>query len=174
MQPPCSMRRSTHLRRWWIGRLVGGQMGRHNIRRVIKGHDRRRKSGRKCLNAHAHRDKHLRTAAVECLCVAVMSVLHLMASHRTAVGENVGAEASILVGAVATSNFLGSTGHLKRGRVYNVHEAGMTTAKEYRCVRAHELIRFVVDARPGAATRGFIAQAAAAISLIAWAEKGRS
>ena len=97
-----------------------------------------------------------------------------MASHRTAVGENVGAEASILVGAVATSNFLGSTGHLKRGRVYNVHEAGMTTAKEYRCVRAHELIRFVVDARPGAATRGFIAQAAAANSLIAWAEKGRS
>ncbi len=40
-----------------------------------------------------------------------------MAPHRTAVGENVGAEASILVGAVATSNFLGSTGHLKRGRV---------------------------------------------------------
>ena len=93
-------------------------MGRHNIRRVIKGHYRRRKSGQKCLNAHAHRDKHLRTAAVECLCVAVMSVLHLMASHRTAVGETVGAEASILVGAVATSNFLGSTGHLKRDRVY--------------------------------------------------------
>ena len=52
-------------------------------------------------------------------CVALLtSVLHLIASHRTAVGENVGAEASILVGAMTTSVFFGSgtaksTGHLK-------------------------------------------------------------
>ena len=120
------MRLTAHLRRWWVGRLVDGQMGRHNVWRVIKGHHGRRKSGRKCLNAHRQRDGHLHTAVIALL----MSVLHLIALHRTAVGDNVGAEASILAGAMTTSIFLGSrtaksTGHLKRDSFYNVHDAGI-------------------------------------------------
>ena len=133
----CSARRGTHaanmqhptyeahLRWGCVGRLVGWQIGRHNVRRGIKGHHGRRgpglvgqrggrKSGRKCLNARRQHDGHLCSDAVRRSDVCAACA----ASHRTAVGESVGAEVSILFGTMTMRVFFGSgtaksTDHLK-------------------------------------------------------------